>query len=1635
MTALREELRTLLGQVCEHQKLSSPALAMQLKDELSIKKQVFSKLLDNSPKNAEHRKAFIDGKEFRVNEDFMKEATYLSDQLDVDEYEASRLLFGGISVAPTMNSTPLDAAVSLYHDERGYILATLNVILETIKNPDIDQHVHSIFNAFIMEIIESSPSLVINILKSEKHLAKMISALTKNGVLDSHANDSKFNETTLSLRIERLTDERIYLVQILYHIASLFWLAEPDLLGVLEHVQSKNLSDITYPYLLTVVLAALSSRSRECTKHQLTNNESFIKKVHEQITTKQWKVSTSKALVQIQWGLWLSETVKTKPTIEATLKMNKQERITFIESALDLDAFGIMNRYLLYFKQNQTNSDNASMIKNTDVEDSNMEIDGLIVDLNDYTKFVAQVWTDFQPYVVYELESFSSSFILNMSDVFSNFKKVSTEALGEEQPYESATEDKNSLGQFLTLLASIYRDRLNAGLSFWDQSTGLNRFLAWLLDFRSPNTLAATFDFLGAISAGENHIFSWGKLFGTLQHYGREYANRSSEDEPPAMQAMEEDILHKFLYLCQQVVQYSQNARILVWSDPVLRARQKIALDVWNILESSDMVIANKTMVSQPEEPTVMEDTTPSLPQANILFGSSRLPPLQPPPSFSEPTKSKKSAPSYCLPEQPAGFLCEFEDEKSRRLYTETLSLLDLFASLIHTSSKREQLLSGFAPGLSSIPFCLGKHNNRSPGTAPYLSLVIDHIFLNLNHLHYAQPEIQWQLSDACLQIIENSMASFDLQPLYDYLKSREDQSTQTIVSYTKALDEPGLPPVNTVDADKDLMQNTLLAYTTHPGFDILLRILSGGSLVHELFKLVEKGKAAIIESNKNKAGKNKYFRSSMVRCLRIFQYVFSKQDMFANMLVPQLMHYATTMPMGKIKLGNFEFAAPPSTLQSLAKLMLYDTEVIVQTALMVNCEDDLEICRLSMSVLTYLASEPDYSRSILSARLPNHIHIHMGGIGSQLAGILSANRCSSDIILGFSERLEVEGMGTMTYDDYEYDFNVIPFWFAKDVISNIHNYKDPVSSFSSSIYALILDMLLKNTDPNISSPTFTEFLLGYDVKELELKGAQHKSIGSDVPSQLACLTTILHTIQAGTQDDHLADSPVFSHPVLTEKFYQLVYRLSARLSTSTATLHYLRSLDTFYLKQFKLIASRFERSVSVAEPLFEGVLICENGTRVQTDYFTMVSVLNQRAWLLQLIALELHQASHTSSKSAILPLLKLMYGVETDNVVAKMSNINLDHQHDYQQPLWDMLEIINSLEFKWIDSMDSQEDVMEPNYFKDFDPKLYMIKKEEGHELYDIQAIYKLLRQYQTSHPEMKSLASQERVQLELEMGSILKRLMADNRHREIAYGRLHCLRAWKQVVEVTLSDCFDMFTFADRERIVYDLLTMLLSKLEGDLHADVLKGLSEVILSLLTRLREDKRRQSILQLSLEQDVSTLPIEKLCHMFVSIVKAICNTSSTLDVRSTLYSALVNLLQYIAPEENKQVSARLSQAMHTDLRRQLLDAICNDANLGLDTYKAAAYSALEALYVLVDQDHRSIMHDYLVRGNFLKLIIDLSPTSDTVVRDKHDSPVLLLIHEAKISFFMRIAVKREGAQLLLKGGIVNSLINYKFTYL
>ncbi|KAG0171913.1 hypothetical protein DFQ28_000778 [Apophysomyces sp. BC1034] len=1704
MATWSEESRALHDAICQARVSNSSTTADTLQHQLQLNKQKILNLIDDAPKNAQHRASLRGGKAYincttrNVNNEFANEVLFLSDQLDIDEHIAATLLLHGMEQSSRVNSNTIDTAILTYHKERGYLLACIDTILKTAKDASVSENIRFVCREFMAEIMQervylgsrdSTPtgSFPSKILQSIKKLEAIIKTISSTGSLEttqppiahSTTERGKLGEEITAMRIKLLKDERISLAQILYHLSSLFWVGSDDLIAMTENLETSDLTDITLPYLLLAVAAAISPANhvREITGQGLAFNERFFKTYHERITQTLWKVPAVKSVVVMQWTLFIVCAAHLNHALAETLPLKEEDIEKLIFGAISADVFPFMNHYLLYFQQENASIDSDRGLLKSSVTDGNrMATEELKIDPSDYTKFNADIREEFQTFFIYELEQMAVAFVENMSSVLRSLKYREEDT---NVPIQTPSSTKNAiisssdspdrcrdLEAFLLLLASIFRNRLNAGTKFWTrEDSGLFTFVKWTTDIKVAGTVIACYDFLGSIAAGDicaqhafnflehgtlrtdlsaSNLISWGKPMAALQFY---IPILREKDSKAVIPEVEEELLRKFFYLMTQVVQYSLDARTSLWSDAVLRVRdgvaealisrtsinframmydllaafcspwgggvqdvgRKISLETWDFLENSNFFISKK------EESQAAES-------------------------------EQKDVTTKCLLRPPVGFLQDLDMEKASKVYAVTHSVVNLLSSMIHVPSKRDELVSGFRPTGPSVRPMLGRET-RTPGVAPYISLVIDSVFLALDSQRYLYAGSKWQLADACLKVMENSVRSFDLTHLQDMVAYTKKHP---VPKYSNAMQ--GLNDASSGNTTPGLLEEALLVYIMHPGFEVIKRILSGTRVVTEMCKIIEGG---LSETGNRKIP---YYTQCVTRCLRILHRTFEIQDAFCNVLAAKIKERTTKNASTEIDLGNFTFPPLPP-LTPLSQILLYRTNAIVQVAQLVNCEDQEEICFLSTKILHALSKEPrpdKVTKNIASAGG----YTVVTGFGGKVAAVLAACKDALPIIYNFSERLEIDHPETTTYDDYEYDINNIPFWRAEKTLNDTYSVNtDFQPQMTSSVRLAILDMLLESTDLEKASPSLAEFLLGYT----DLRSGVTGRVG-DLRSGAAtatCLLSILDLLRQGIGNDEDKmdddDKPlplIATHPIFAEKCYQLIYRLCANEEVSNATMRYLRSTENFFYNQFKAMSARLEQSTVYDTSVLPGVMVCADGTRMKTDFFALLSQLHQRAWLLESVALELHTTASMGRNSDLIRLLGLLYGYEETRNEENIDFMDTEHEDtnifslttsNFEQSLVKILEIVSSLEFRWVDELEEDSTDIDPSHFVNFDPRSFEIENERGCLVYDIRSIYKLFREEQRQREVNKTIVTEDDwFAFEDEMGRILQKLMEENHSREISHGKFHCLRAWKQVVQVTLSQCFDLFPFEARERIIYGLLSMLLPKLRKSECVDnhILEGLSEVILRLLTRLQEDKLRQGILRIAPVSDAqfatSRLPNEKLRLICRGLLDCIQEDGMTAAVRGDMYTALVTFLQYVGGERSECIGSNLKSDI-IDLivsDEKILDMLCNDASDGQGLWKSTAYIALDALYTSASEKSSATILSFLTKKNFLRYSIDMIRREDSaflnILEQESGSLHSLYIYEAKMSLFLRITMRKEGARLLLENRILDVLTHCQF---
>lgn len=236
---------------------------------------------------------------------------------------------------------------------------------------------------------------------------------------------------------------------------------------------------------------------------------------------------------------------------------------------------------------------------------------------------------------------------------------------------------------------------------------------------------------------------------------------------------------------------------------------------------------------------------------------------------------------------------------------------------------------------------------------------------------------------------------------------------------------------------------------TLHPGFDILSRILSGGPLLTTILTIVTAG----LDTIENNVAGTPLFTSCMLRSLRIIRRVLQIQAPFLEVFLPALAESSISLTPEKL--------ARLKGQQPIDQSFLYHSEVVVQIAFLVACEQEEEIALLSIQILTLIADSPFFD---VQQKFPDQSRTKL----NRLVGLLQASPETLRIQEAFVQRLDED------IPESELDSRAV---------GESNGDEEDSSALRRAVRSSILDLFLANTRTDRSAPNIAHLLLGFDSK------------------------------------------------------------------------------------------------------------------------------------------------------------------------------------------------------------------------------------------------------------------------------------------------------------------------------------------------------------------------------------------------------------------------------------------------------------------------------------------------------------------------------------------------------------------------
>ncbi|KAF9935263.1 hypothetical protein FBU30_004838 [Linnemannia zychae] len=1628
--------------------------------DLEANKAAIVTLLDTKAPNAGHRAQLnlgtpvIEGKERTVNEQFISGAILLSDQLEMDEYAASSLFQHGIQQHTRFDRNPVDTSIILFHRERIALLYIIYAILDTAGTIDSPTEFSKAIVPLRNELLSSANGLAKKALVALDTLKKKSTSL-KNEMSETSNLVAQLGMVINEDRLDYIQQERTLLARILFAIAFYHELPSPVLKDTISALRTTNLSDPITIYLTVTVMAALEvstehmrirGKAEDMFPEYMTK-PTFVNEYAQFITSSNWSVPAIQATILFQLSLCIGNISSRR---NDTGGLTEDDLQSVAERAIDMSTFQFIANYVLGFKSQVMvvgkPFEVPFVISSTVLGIVDQNTDGF--DTTVGKPVAVRFDASMQDGILALLELTMRDFIITMLPLLRKIKHREEDtaahqsSLRQSQSASIAATPRNDLEALFTVIALIYKDRTEAGVRFWPNNDDrLYRFLKWGVDCK--NTARSFFDMLGSLatgpqcaqhaydflksnggrygtqgSAAPNTLCSWGKLFEAIDFYAdRLNADIAAGGQIEKIRPDEEALLKSFLNLLCIVGQYSPVARAALNESKQFQVIHSLfRFFICPISVDLKASVLDSIAAFAAPSPTGAENASlvwEYLEQSRILPKSynTALPEQKTPISGDKTAAPATTSTRQENENMDSGIGFDIDEiEVSNEAFPETIAFTRLLSSLVQVPLNPEDLLTGGSP---TIPDNLGSAY-RQPGVTPYARFILDKIFVKALGRTYRVANEKWKVVESCLDFMERCLLSFDIGSFIigDALSAQQDH---TVIESQK---------------------NNALRASLHPAFEILTRILSGGDVLQEIFKIISTGVNVLNKED----SKTPFLKSSIARSFRIISKVMELQDIFLEYIVPVLL--TTTIPRNPTL----------SSLVPLEQHLAYSNSSIVDIACYINCEVSNEICSLSIEIIDRLSASHFFTSGRISSR--------RGIVVNRLVRLLESSLQSKQILYGFVNKLETEddersadagslsADSSMTVDGSE---SMLTLAQKRAALGK--------PSFTvSKIRLQIMQLLLDNLDESRCPPSIAHFLLGYPTESKIIIPEKNDTLSS--LTSVTVLHVVLDLLRRGVDgqdiDYNMPETvPLYiTHPQLAEKCQELIYRLCSESETTTPTMRYLRTTEAFFYRHLRALPIRFQAGLEGDDGTFTRM----DNSHIRTNFVSLISQLYQRSWVMRTSALELRVACDGNQRRDAIRLLSLLFGnidngrsAQDDDFMFSLTRTQNGH---LAQPRMKVLEILDSLDFTWDDDVKVQE--LERHYFADVNVDVCVEKDKHGVDVINIPKVCSLLwiRKSQLENENVIS-SSMHRTAVHSEMWSILENCLAKNHVRELEGGRRSAFEAWRELIEISLGPGFEFLKVELREGMLYDVLEAILYKLQGDCPPEIATILSKATLCIIQRLRTDHFRQCISQATSSDPReidSHLPAERLHRVARNIIACILRPGTS-QSRCNLYSTLVNYFQYTRSDGDshrsmesaeqyrshgsnnrgnddvREALERGNRALVNEAGERLFEVICRDASDIDQVCKIAAFTLLNTLYGLFEKDNTNRVLVHLVQRNYLKHFIEIMAREDLDLQACVKGRVsrVPIVSETRLTLFLRIAQRRDGAEQLLEYGYFDVL--------
>ncbi|KAF5375401.1 hypothetical protein D9615_007995 [Tricholomella constricta] len=1700
ITRLREILvRTLESERYQHGE-------QELFDELMVQKPVLLRLLNTGARNAQEQKeiesgrTIIDGKQVAVNSDFARQAIFLSQQLDCSERYVAGLLYNVMAENPNIDPIHcLEVTIAEFHQRRRDLVDCLDLLFKAFEAaeapnpPSIVQHLAEfVNNQLICGIKQEDDVFGLRIFKAidslEAVLVNADNARKNAGSTTVLAQGPQASITlgydVLNSRYESLKYERRKLANAFATLSRLGCFSPNEVKVTLDWL-ARNPNHPMAFYMLTAAFTAFDTagpHSEQWLRRQQTVNKpvltDYMTRVMAPSSPQAWKDAGLKAAILLKWTLFQTEARHRDPNLENRDGFRAEELETQVWNAVQGDAFTYLALAVLQLQRKRGSAPAASLVNTL----------SLTVEQQDHRAVPPE---EFKPFVLAAFEDLIRLLITHASSELRKIKQRQEDlasartdrtrtasrfaaSISPSDLDKSAATPRTDIATLYSFIGLLYSSLPpERALQFWgsgpqpdasrtsyleyiETTAGrLPAFLQWAVWSTPGNDITmstALYDMLGGLAKGQQcselaynfmargsgevipgsmlpssssagPSVSWTAVFGILESWA------SSSTNPRPQQQQQQHLGFNSLG--------GSSANLSPSRPP---PSQHISIGPKDVLLAQSFLHLLSTVVTHS---VAVRVTISGHAHFRVIPTLVSLIPLGIPLELKGALFETLSA--FCEPGAgvPGVEICKAVWTLMERLEVINVRVnpagpFGTVAPVKGVEAELEEIEAVHKLYPSTIPFLkLLSTMIHTPKRIPFKDRLVDAQPMNTVPETLGQPYRLPGIHPFTAFIIDNVFANI---PNREYSRPSDRWQTNDLcLCYIeRALASFDLESLVNNPEGVPLKGDTLIPLLVHPGYDVMKCLLTRTPLQASILSYIVEGVKGF---EKDFAEEEPYFASTIIRVLRIVHRILEIQDIFLDVLVPLLMEIDSAPIVGQAHSRSF--------YTKFDQELTFGPHYIPALAAYVAFPNYSELVLLSVKII-----------SALSTSSPS----------SNLATLIDRSSDSERIMAGFVDIMNVETLEDVA--DAETLAEETTGAGAPDL--------DETPQLAQAIRLAALDLLIQETEPTRPFPNIAHFLLF---------GAAKQDQQIQDPHALGARRTSIHVLLdlvnagvprvrgKGRERDQDQSTPLFvSLPGLAEKCYRVVYQLCTHPRTSDFTTRYLRTREDFFARQLARVPSQVPQTLQ--QPYVQ--VQYNDGTRVITTVPSLGSFLRLRSCIFDLVALDLHILTNKGHLKGVSELLEILFGNASDHDA--LEDDPFPQFQEVGQSHMRVIEFLQSLMFDWSDSLAVES--IELQFLGQLNLQSCVRSDSTGCEIIDRTAVLSLLTAAKrTLHAQGNVVTAAHAEQLQREAAYILESCVIENHRREVTYSVARGYEAWRRLLDLTLTKCFDRLPHDRRENMLFDLLHVLPTAIRSaDIEESTAVLLSEAALSSITKLREDRRQQLIAQSAGgNAESGSLPAERLFSILRSILECIVENNRVELVRGNLYAALINYVHLIS-SSSKDVTAvienrdnfalslaastaredfffdgnqsvasldRLSKSQGSErtlsvgslavmksVMERLVGTISRDAIDGTEVWKTVAFMLLDALVQLSGAEKHHIVLSALTRHGILSNFVRGLKESDSrllaVLKPDPDDLNPLYVYEAKMSLFIRMTQTRAGAERLLEAQLVPVLAQCDF---